>query len=179
MLLLSFFFQRLMVDSNSAVEVVDKALEEMQLLDAALLKAEKVRAPPHNKPKCPPHSSERSTTSSLSTKSCQEAAKIYKQPAVRMQNRARRANSSSKICTRVAANTGQRQKSASSTKKNLPSTTKMIGGIGVQYTAESLPPSGKEAKDIRKRVCTAPVSSESEREVDAMDTLPFDIKKNG
>ena len=103
----------------------------MQLLDAVLLKAEKIRAPPQNKPKCPSLPSERPKTSSLSTKSSQKAAKIYKQPTVIAQNCARRVNSNSKSCPKVTANTGQRKKSTSYTKKSAehpPSTTKAIGG---------------------------------------------------
>lgn len=177
-----------MVDSKSAteLEVVDKALEEMQLLDAVLLKAEKVRAPPQNKPKCPSLPSERPKPSSLSSRSSQEATKIYKQPPVKTQKSVRRVNSSSKSCPKVAANTGQRKKSASYTKKSaghLPSTAKVIGGIDVFNTAKTLPSSGKEAKVIHKTACNSstPVSSESEREVDShsKDTVAFDIKQNG
>ncbi len=169
-----------MVDSNPAAgrEVVDK---EMQLLDAALLKAEKVRAPPQIKPKCPPHPSK---PSSLSTKSSQEAANVYKQPAAKAQQPSKRKHSSSKSCSKVAASTGQRKKSAIYTKRSaghLPSTTK---GIGVLNTAKTLPSSVKEAKDTHSNtLChsSIPVSSESEREgsADSKDTLSFDVMQNG
>ena len=165
--------------SAAELEVVDKALEEMQLLDAVLLKAEKIRAPPQNKPKCPSLPSERPKTSSSSTKSSQKAAKIYKQPTVMAQNYARRVNFSSKSCPKVTANTGQRKKSVSYTKKcteHPPSTTKAIGGTGMLKTAKTLPPVGKEAKDIHK---AAFYKSESEREVDSDTKDTFDIKQNG
>ena len=170
-----------MIDSNSAaeLEVVDKALEEMQLLDAVLLKAEKIRAPPQNKPKSPSLPSERPKTSSLSAKSSQKAAKIYKQPTVIAQNCARRVNSNSKSCPKVTANTGQRKKSTSYTKKSAehpPSTTKAIGGTDMLKTAKTLPPVGKEARDIHK---AAFCKSESERDVNSDTKDTFDIKQNG
>jgi hypothetical protein len=176
---MSCFFGYLLVDSNPAAghEIVDK---EMQLLDAVLLKAEKVRAPPQIKPKCPPHPSK---PSSLSTKSSQEAENVYKQPAAKAQRSSRRKHSSSKICSKVAASTGQRKKSAIYTKRSaghLPSTAK---GIGVLNTTKTLPSSIKEAKDTHKTLChsSTPVSSESEREggADSKDTLSFDIMQNG
>ena len=170
-----------MVDSNptAELEVVDK---EMQLLDAVLLKAEKVRAPPQNKPKCPPHLSERPKSS------MQEAAKIYKQPIAKAQKPARRVNSSSKICPRIAANTGQRKKSATYTKRSaghLPSTAKVTGGIGVPNISKtSALSSDKEAKDTHKTVfhsSTPAINNESEREgdSDSKDAVAFDIKQNG
>ena len=160
----------------------------MQLLDAVLLKAEKVRAPPQNKPKYPPHPSERPKPSSLSTKSGQEAAKIYKQSAVKAQKPARRVNSSSKFSPRVAANTGQRKKSATYAKRSaghLPSTAKVTEGIGVLNTSKTpLLSSDKEARDTHKTVfhsSTPAVNNESEREgdPDSKDAVAFDIKQNG
>ena len=177
-----------MVDSKSAaeLEVVDKAFEEMQLLDAALLKAEKVRAPAQNKSKCPSLPSERPKPSGLSSRTSQEVTNIYQQPAAKTQKSVRRVNSTLKSCPKVAANTGQRNKSASFTRKSaghLPSTAKVIGRSGVFNTAKTLPSSGKEAKLIHKTACNSstPVSSESEREVDSdsKDTVAFDIRKNG
>lgn len=90
---------------DSELEVVDKAFEEMQLLDAILQKAKKIRSAPQEKAKtfAPPTS--RPKSSSLSAKSSQQAAKIYKQP-VSIPTTKR-----SKV-----ADTKQRKRSASSSK---------------------------------------------------------------
>ena len=168
-----------MVDSNptAELEVVDK---EMQLLDAVLLKAEKVRAPPQNKLKCPPHLSERPKPS------MQDVAKIYKQPTAKAQKPARRVNSSSKISPKIAAKTGQRKKSATYTKRSaghLPSTAKVTGGIGVlNISKASALSSDKEARDTHKTVfhsSSPAVNNEREGDSDSKDAVAFDIKQNG
>ncbi len=176
-----------MVDSNSAAELeaIDQALEEMQLLDAVLHKAEKVRASPQNKEKAP---SLPSNTSSLSSTNSQQLAKIYKQTTVKTQKPTRRVNSNSKGGPKVAVITGQQKKSASSAKvtvkqsEHLPSFAKSLNRTD-RLNAKSLPLSGKEAEDIQRKAwnSSTPVSSEFKREIisDCEEALAFDIKQNG
>ena len=178
---LFFFSPTTLEDTNSTteLEVVDKALEEMQLLDAVLQKAKMVCTSPQHKPKCPSLPSDKTKSCSLSSKSSQQVAKVYKQPISRTQKSARRVNSSSKNNPKVATIAGQRKKSASSVKvtarstEHLPSTAKPIGGSDSWLGA-------KPGKDNDRRSCSS-FSSESEREADSdnKDAFAFDIKQHG
>ena len=81
---------------TTELKAVDKAFEEMQLLDAILQKAKKVRTSPKQKMKRAAHAHQTETVrgGSLTSKCSEQAARVYKQPVSRAVRLAVRKSSS-------------------------------------------------------------------------------------
>ena len=151
----------------------------MKLLDTVLQKAKKLHTSQH-KPKCPNFPvSDKSKSCSLSSKSSQQAAKVYKPPTSKLQKSAR-VNSFSKGYPKSSAITGQRKKLASSAKEKRRGTAEVPDRLNAKIRSSS----GKEIEDVMQRRCCSSSTSvcrkvEREAESPCRDSFTFDIKQHG
>lgn len=147
-------------------EVIDKTFEEMQLLDAILQKAKKVRTSPQETS----HSGYQTKTQN------QKAAKVYKQPIPRAAKSLKIPSGNSRSCSHP-------QKQKKSANKVVIRTAKhAVSAAGHLAGSRTVTPVGEDANDVHRKSCTngCPDGHEAKETFkDSNDSPTFNLQKHG
>lgn len=146
---------------SSDIQEVDKAMEEMQLLEAALQKAKKVRTSPQHKVK-----------RHVPSKSVQQAEKVYKQPSSLSGRLARASSSTSKASLKATGN-GRKGKSSSSARMAARSVKHMASDKPKHLLLSNTDMDSIPAKSSTPSIASGSGPSDNEQD------LSFNIRQHG
>ena len=163
------------------VAVVDKAMEEMKLLEDILQKAKKVRTSPQHKAK---NAALKSKSSSMLSRSQLAAKKVYNQPVSKATKPTTRPSSKSK--SGLKGSNVQQQKKLSSTGKVAIKSTKHVTAATENFVVNERDETGSASAKVHSSNDTYKRGGILDRgdehkwvESDSEETSTFNIQQNG